>query len=110
MKMLTKKLILISLTIFCLLPLFAFGGRAPEPIVGTIKYYGNAPFEIPGFETIEGKVYSLDIEENSTFTLQDILVNQGHLLELTGKAEKIRIPAPNRVGKEVFIVSSWKRL
>jgi len=90
--------------------LFAFGGRAPQTIVGHVKYYGNVPFEFPGFETVDGYIYTIKIEENADFSLKDITAAQGYLLELTGEIDKNQKNGLNVLKDGVFTVSEWKKL
>lgn len=90
--------------------LFAFGGRAPQTIVGHVKYYGNVPFEFPGFETVDGFIYTIQIEENSAFSLKDITDAQGYMLELTGEIDKSQKKGVNTLKDGVFVVSEWKKI
>lgn len=94
----------------CNLFAFSFGGRPPESIVGHVKYYGNVPFEFPGFETVDGYIYTIKIEENADFSLKDITAAQGYLLELTGEIDKNQKNGLNVLKDGVFTVSEWKKL
>lgn len=94
----------------CSLFAFSFGGRPPESIVGYVKYYGNVPFEFPGFETVDGYIYTIKIEENADFSLKDITAAQGYLLELTGEIDKKQKNGLNVLKDGVFTVSEWKKL
>ena len=89
---------------------FSFGGSAPQVAVGHIKYYGNSPFEFAGFETEDGYLYTLKVDDNPDFSLSDIEKEIGSRLEITGKIVKPRKKEPNTLRDGVFIVSEWKRL
>ncbi|MCR4821748.1 MAG: hypothetical protein K5873_02615 [Treponema sp.] len=89
---------------------FAFGGKAPQTAVGSIKYFGNAPFAFPGLECVDGYLYTLQVEEGASFTLKDIEEAQGSLIEVTGSIEKSNQLGPNTLKDGVFVVSEWKRL
>ena len=95
---------------FCASSVFAFGGRAPQTAVGHVKYYGNAPFEFAGFETVDGYVYTLKVEEKSKFTLKDIEDAQGYMLELTGEIDTSQKNGFNVLKDGIFVVSEWKKL
>ena len=88
----------------------AFGGRAPETVTGHIKYYGNAPFEFPGIETADGYLYTLQVEENAPFTIEDIEKEQGFALQFTGTIDKSQGNGLNVLKDGIFIVSEWKKL
>ena len=105
-----KKICLLFLVFFCSIAVFPFGGPAPQCAVGHIKYYGNVPFEFAGFETVDGYVYTIQVEENSSFTLKDIEAAQGNMLELIGRIEKSHKNAPNVLKDGIFVVSEWKKL
>ncbi|WP_407429193.1 hypothetical protein [Treponema sp.] len=104
--------------VFCLISalflteqaVFCFGGRAPQVAVGFINYYGNAPVEFAGFETVDGYVYTLQVEEGSKFTLKDIEAEQGNMLELTGQIDNSQKNGFQILKDGVFIVSDWKKL
>ncbi len=87
---------------------FAFGGRAPQVVVGSIKYYGNDPFAFPGFETVDGLVYTIKVSEKSSFTLEEIAAKQGNLLELTGKIDKSKKNGFNVLKDGIFVVEEWR--
>ena len=107
----TAKKIILSLTLFIsAFFAFSFGGLAPQTAVGHVKYYGNVPFEFAGFETVDGFVYTLQVGENSPFSLKDIEAEQGNMLELTGQIDKSQKNAPNVLKDGVFVVSEWKKL
>ena len=108
-----KKIFSVFSVLFLGASLFAYGGKAEETqtsIVGHIKYFGNAPFEFPGFETVDGFVYTIRIAENSTVTLKEIEAEQGYLLELTGEVAKDVKKMPDVLKDGVFLVSDWKKL
>lgn len=79
----------IVLSTFC----FAMGKSdevsSSERIFGFIKWYGNAPVEFAGIETVEGQIFTLRIEEGSPLELKQITSLQGHLLQLDGRIEKL---------------------
>ena len=39
---------------------------------GFIRWFGNAPVEYAGFETVEGKLYTLAAAEGASFSLKDM--------------------------------------
>jgi len=104
--------ILIALIIFFAgsLSAFAFAGRSQDSAVGHIKFYGNAPFAFAGFETKEGRLYKIEVEEGSDFSIKDIENEVGSLLELTGEIDSSRKNDFNVLKDGVFIVSEWKKL
>ena len=102
---------------FCVLlvagVVFAFGGKSEETqttIVGHIKYFGNAPFEFAGFETVDGFLYTLKVQENAKFSLKDIEAEQGNMLELTGEIDKSQENGLNVLKDGIFVVYEWKKL
>ena len=108
-----KKIILMLGFVLCALSVFAFGGKSEETqttIVGHIKYFGNAPFEFAGFETVDGFLYTLKVQENAKFSLKDIEAEQGNMLELTGEIDKSQENGLNVLKDGIFIVSEWKKL
>ena len=113
MKASLKKTIFAIIIAFLSLGAFAFGGKASDSqnsIVGYIKFYGNAPFEFPGFETVDGYVYTLKVKENSSFTLSELEKQTGNMLELTGEIDKSQKNGLNVLKDGIFIVSEWKKL
>ena len=108
-----KKLLLLIAFSLCLIPIFAFGGKASDSkmsVVGHVKFYGNVPFEFPGFETVDGYIYTIQIEENAKFTLDDIKKENGYLIELTGEVDKSKNNGLNVLKDGIFVVSEWKKL
>jgi len=109
-----KKLFTILLFVFVsVIPtsfIFAYGGQAPQTAVGSITYYGNAPFAFPGLQTVDGYLYTLAVEENAPFTLKDIEAAQGNLIEFTGTIDKSQKNGLNVLKDGIFIVSEWKIL
>lgn len=51
---------------------------------GHIRYYGNAPVATPAFETDDGKVYIMRIEDGARCSIEEVLALQGNHIELTG--------------------------
>ncbi len=104
-----KKLFLLLLGIFfCAFSLMAFGKRDVECVAGYINYYGNAPFAFPGFEAVDGRVFALKVKKGSSFTVKDIALKKGSLLELTGKIDTSALNGPDVLSDGVFVVSKWK--
>lgn len=110
MKYFLGKTIFVLVLIFSSLTVFAFGGRAPQTVVGHIKYYGNVPFEFPGIETVDGYHYSIKVEEGAEFTVKDITDASGYMLEFTGQIEKSKENAYEVLKDGVFVVSEFKKL
>lgn len=108
----------LSLTVLGLLGAAAlfcsFGGKAPQTVTGHVNMYGNEPFAFPGFQTEDGKTYTLVVDENKSdknVTLKRMQQFQGELLELTGKTislKKNELPGPNILKDGQFIVYSYK--
>ena len=109
MRSLRKIFPLLSLS-FCLISAAAFGGKAPQAVSGYVKFYGNVPFEFAGFETLDGYVYTLQIDEDAKFSLKDLTDLQGFLLELTGEIDDSQKFGLNVLKDGIFIVNDWKRL
>ena len=110
MRISIKSLFIAFAFLFAGSSVFAFGGRAPQTIVGHVKYYGNVPFEFPGFETVDGFIYNIQTEENAAFSLKDITDAQGYMLELTGEIDKSQKKGVNTLKDGVFVISEWKKL
>ena len=90
--------------------LFAFGGKAPQTIVGHINFYGNEPFAYPGVVTVEGLEYTLYVPEGSEFTLKDITANQGLMLEFKGRIDDSQKGGFQVLKDGVFVVEKFKVL
>lgn len=92
---------------------FAFGGKAEDTkttVIGHIKYYGNEPFDFAGFETDDGLLYTIKVEENANFTMEDITYNQGKRLALSGIIDSSHKNGLNVLKDGIFVVSEWKEL
>ena len=112
MKSLKKIFIAICAFFVCGTVIFAYGGNAEESqttVTGYIKYYGNVPFEFPGFETVDGAVYTLRVAEDAKFTLKDVVQAQGYLIELTGTVDSSQKNGLNVLKDGIFVVSEWKQ-
>ncbi len=105
-----KNLLCVILVLFAAVLSFSFGGHPKEKAVGTICYYGNVPFEFPGFNTVDGFVYTIQVAEGASFSLDDITKEQGNLLEFTGKIDASNIGGYNVLKDGVFIVSDFEVL
>jgi hypothetical protein len=77
---------------------------------GFIRWYGNAPVEYAGFETVDGKLYSLEAAEGASFSLKDITKLQGHLIHLEGRVKKTEGPAFQELKDGTFIVEKYEDL
>lgn len=64
----------------------SFARRPPDTVTGYVHMYGNAPFSFPGFETEDGKRYTLVLDEkkSGTLTLKELESLQGQRVELRG--------------------------
>ena len=110
MKFHIKKIAFLSLFALLSIQIFGFGRKAPQIVVGHIKYFGNTPFEFAGFETVDGYIYTLNVAENLSFTIEELCTEQGNMLELTGEIDKSQKNSLNVLKDGIFIVDSWKRL
>jgi hypothetical protein len=111
-----SRLILIA-SVLCVAALFcSFGGKVPQTITGHVHMYGNEPFAFAGFETDDGKLYTLAVNKKKTdanITLKQIESFQGELLELTGTIEPVKensLPGFNILKDGTFIVYSYTDL
>lgn len=89
---------------------FAFGGKAPKSVAGHIKFYGNAPFEYPGIETVDGYLYAIQTEKDSGVSIEEIKASQGKMIELTGRVEKKEKLSVFSLRDGTFIVSEFRIL
>lgn len=79
-------------------------------VVGHIKFYGNAPFESPGIETVDGNLYAVQVEEDSGISLDDIKSTQGKMIELTGRVEKKEKRSIYSLRDGIFVANEFKIL
>lgn len=105
-----KKILFLILILVSCACCFGFGGKSPVSVVGHIKFYGNAPFESPGIETVDGNLYAVQVEEDSGVSLDEIKSTQGKMIELTGRVEKQEKLAFNSLRDGIFVVSEFKIL
>ena len=101
-------------SVLCVAALFcSFGGKAPQTVTGHVHMYGNEPFAFAGFETQDGKLYTLSVSEKKTekdITLKSLEILQGELLELTGTIEPVKknsLPGFNVLKDGTFTVYSF---
>lgn len=76
---------------------------------GVVRFYGSVPFSYPGFETEDGKRYTLEVPSTNDFTLDDLSAHTGELIELTGKKKGKRL-APYSLPDGHIIVESYEIL
>lgn len=105
-----KNFLTTLLILLCGAATFAFGGKSPISVVGHIKFYGNAPFEYPGIETVDGKLYAVQVEEDSGILLDDIKSTQGKMIELTGRVEKKEKISVFSLRDGTFVTNEFKIL
>lgn len=79
-------------------------------VVGHIKFYGNAPFESPGIETVDGNLYAVQVEEDSGVSIDDIKSTQGKMIELTGRVEKKEKRSIYSLRDGIFVANEFKIL
>ncbi len=107
-----KKLIF-ALSLFSLFTAFCFSmsrSKDAAEATGFIRWYGNVPVEYAGFETVDGKLYSLEAAEGVSFSVKDITALQGHLIHLEGKVKKSSGAAFQELKDGVFIVEKYEDL
>lgn len=109
-KVIMKKILFLFLILVSCAFCFGFGGKAPVSISGHIKFYGNAPFEYPGIETVDRRLYAVQVEENSGISLKEIEETQGKLIELTGRVEKKEKRSIYSLRDGIFVASELKIL
>lgn len=78
-----------------------------QNLKGTVRFYGSSPFIYPGFETEDGKKYTLEVPSENDFTLDELSSHAGELIELTGKKKGKRL-APNSLPDGHIIVESYE--
>lgn len=105
-----KKILALLLALFFCQLCFSFGGKAPASVAGHIKFYGNAPFEFPGIETVDGNLYAVQTDENSGISLKEIEKTQGKMIELTGRIEKKEKLSVFSLRDGIFIANEYKIL
>lgn len=86
------------------------GDTCPDHAVGHIKWYGSAPFAYPGFVTVEGNIYTIAVEDSSSFSVEEISALQGYLLQIDGRIDKLQIGGFQVLKDGVFVVSDYKKL
>lgn len=79
-----------------------------KTVTGHIQIYGSAPHTFVGFVTTDGKQYSLDIDPNAKFSIQDITEHQGEQLKLTGVVNEKELIGFQTLRDGRFIVSKFK--
>ena len=84
-----KKSILVFAAICTIVLTFtSMGKNKLTSVKGHINYYGNAPFEEPGFKTDSGEILAMSVAPEATFTLEDVLKLNGYYVQLDGTLEK----------------------
>lgn len=79
-------------------------------IQGVIKWYGNAPFEQPGFACEDGRIFSLCVVEGAGFELKELSALQGTRLRLEGKIAGNKKTDPEVLEDGVFEVLSYEKI
>jgi hypothetical protein len=101
-------------TVLAVTALFcSFSRRPPDIVTGHVNMYGSMPFAFPGFETTDGRHFTLvlDKKKSGTITIHELESLQGQLVELHGvintgsNADKSGI---NRLHDGEFVVYSYK--
>lgn len=93
-----------------MMSIFAFSLFGKKTIIGHIEIYGNAPFTFIGFITNDGEKYTLDIDSDADFTIQDITKHQGEYLKLTGIVNEKELMGFQTLKNGRFVVSKFKVL
>ncbi|MBQ3800639.1 MAG: hypothetical protein II837_10120 [Treponema sp.] len=78
-----------------------------QKLRGTVRFYGSSPFIYPGFETEDGKKYTLEVPSLNDFTLDELSSHEGELIELTGKKKGKRL-APHSLPDGHIVVESYE--
>lgn len=90
---------------------FAFSrANDSDTAEGFINWFGNAPVEFAGFETTDGKLYTLAVEEGADFTLDDITALQGTKLHIEGRIEDKDKGGFHVLRDGVFVVSKFEKV
>ncbi len=79
-----------------------------KTITGYIQIYGSAPHTFVGFITDDGKQYSLDIDSDAKFSMNDISAHQGEQLKLTGIINQKELIGFQTLRDGRFVVSKFK--
>ncbi len=77
---------------------------------GYIEWFGNIPFEYSGFKTLDGKLYSLEVESGADFSVKDIEALQGSLIYIEGRIKNTGGNQINALNDGVFVVKNFKKL
>ncbi|MBP5465813.1 MAG: hypothetical protein J6Y13_11660 [Treponema sp.] len=72
---------------------------------GSVRFFGNSPFEYPGFQAEDGSQYTLEVQEGAEFTLDDISSHSGELIELSGKLKKKKGGLASLSGGHIIVES-----
>lgn len=72
---------------------------------GTVRLFGNSPFEYPGFEAEDGSQYTIEVLDGAEFTLDEMTEHSGELMEISGKLKKKKGGLASLSGGHIIVES-----
>ena len=72
---------------------------------GTVSFFGNSPFEYPGFQAEDGSQYTIEVLDGAEFTLDELTSHSGELIEISGKLKKKKGGLSSLSGGHIIIES-----
>ena len=72
---------------------------------GTVRFFGNSPFEYPGFQAEDGSQYTIEVQEGAEFTVDDMSSHSGELIEISGKLKKKKGGLSSLSGGHIIVES-----
>ena len=72
---------------------------------GTVRFFGNSPFEYPGFQAEDGSQYTIEAVDGAEFTVEDLSSHAGELIEISGKQKKKKGGLASLSGGHIIVES-----